>query len=154
MMRMKKVIKKPWVLAVLFAALLVPVVVLASETVSQVTSLTLQELMVGLTLIGMLVTLVNGWRQKRTHDTATNPAIVAIKEEAIQTRADVRYIREALDARASSEAAINQRIDSVIERQAILEASVKTLQETMKIMQKTMEMQQNMILKIQGRENA
>ena len=113
--------------------------------------LTVQELMVGLTLVLTLINIWNGRRQAKIHETATNPAIVAIEKDAMATRKDVQYIREAMDARAASDAAINQRIDGVVKQVSMLDASVETLRETVKIMQKAIDMQQNMILKIQGR---
>ena len=109
--------------------------------------------MVGLTFLGMLVTLLNGWRQVKAHSQTTNPAIMAIDKKADQTQMDVKYIREALDMQMSNYSATNQRIDGIVGDISMLNASVTTLQETMKIMQKTIEMQQNMILKMQGRDS-
>ena len=116
-------------------------------------NLTLQEILLGMTVVLTLLNILNGHRQAKLHETATNPAIIAIDKKADETQMHVKYIRESLDAQVSNYVSTNRRIDEVVSEQSMIKASVSTLQETVKIMQKTIEMQQNMILKMQGRES-
>ena len=103
-------------------------------------NLTLQEIMVGLTLVGMIITMINGARTMKQHADKTNPTVMKIEM-------DVQYIREVMDTQAANYAEVNRRIDGIISEQSMLRAAVTTLEGTVKIMQDTIKMNQDMIIK-------
>ena len=100
--------------------------------------LVLQEVLLALTFVLTLINLINGWNAARTRKTATDPAIIAIREQMVQMGADVSYIRATNDtqwtALSTGLSEVNRRVDGLVNELAALktEVSLNTARHEMK----------------------
>jgi len=75
-------------------------------------TLTLQEIMLGLTFLLTLLNILNGWNAARSRKVASDPAITDIREQMIKLSVDLTYLRSMSDKYTANAADIaNLRLE-------------------------------------------